>query len=120
MDNEFLYDNYKLMSVLRLIIMKSFEKGSQQIKIMAEYIKEDNNNRIEFNISNIQFSNEKSLYTNNEIFAYLSLKTISPEVLLFNLEPEFLIIRQNLLYITKNVEFKEENNQFEITFEMNV
>lgn len=120
LDNDFWYDNFKLMSLLRYVIKKSFEKGTKKMSLIVEFNENENGKKIIFKLENIKFVNEQSIYTIDDIYSYLSIEHCSPEVLLFNLEPEFLIIRQNLLNITKQVSFSTKNNEDEMTFEIDV
>ena len=90
------------MSSLRYILLKSFEKGIEEVNILVEYNPLESN-KIIFKIQNINFVDKTSLYSLSDIYAFLDLEFLEPQVLLYNLEPEFLIIRKNLLSITDRV-----------------
>ncbi len=104
------------MSSLRYILLKSFEKGIEEVNILVEYNPLESN-KIIFKIQNINFVDKTSLYSLSDIYAFLDLEFLEPQVLLYNLEPEFLIIRKNLLSITDRViNFKKNNGNWEMTF----
>ena len=92
------------------------EKGIEEVNILVEYNPLESN-KIIFKIQNINFVDKTSLYSLSDIYAFLDLEFLEPQVLLYNLEPEFLIIRKNLLSITDRViNFKKNNGNWEMTF----
>lgn len=106
------------MSSLRYILLKSFEKGVEEVNIMVEYDSLESN-KIIFKIQNIKFVDKTSLYSLSDIYTFFSLEIFDSPLLLYNLEPEFLIIRKNLLSITdKEISFKENNGKWEMTFSL--
>lgn len=111
LEEQYIYDNNKLLSALRLIILKLLEnKKSGTIKII---VSNKNNIRsdsiIEIEINNITFGNTKEQMKN--ICTLLNIESVSPEIIDPQIDPCFLTIRQNLLKISNDIHFEGDKQK---------
>lgn len=108
LEEEYIFDKDKLLSALRLIIIKLNETNEQDtIEIFVRTKKTIMSNAIiEIKINNIVFGNTKEQMEN--ICSLLNIKSISPEIIDCKVDPCFLVIRQNLLKIANSIYFENE------------
>ncbi len=113
------YDNEHLIATLRLILLKSIEKGSKKINVVINPIFESNEiSKLTVLIENIKFIDDSSRVTMEDIDTFFDLSSFQPNNADCKIEAEFYIIRQNIMNITKCVHFFKKKKQDCMTFEI--
>ncbi len=114
-ETKFIFDNKKLMSALKIIILKSLENGeNDKITININCTEKINSkSKIVISINNVHLTDKDSEISKDDISAFFNMKTIDPDYCAYiekiN-DPDLFIIRQNILYLSGKIFFCHENN----------
>lgn len=116
LDNILCFDYIKLLSALRLIILKSSENGIKKIEIIIKLIKRKYNAvDISLEIKNIKLLSDASDITKDEFYSFMNITCLGLNRTEGNIDPELLIIRQNLVNIASNISFSEIKNSYNMS-----
>ncbi len=118
-EEQYICDKNKLLSALRLIILKLIENNRKDIIKISVSNKNSvrSNAIIEIRIHNVVFGDTKEQMEN--ICSLLNIEDISPEIIDSKIDPCFMIIRQNLLRIANDIHF-ENNKQCDMIINLSV
>lgn len=110
-DNILFFDYIKLLSALRLIILKSSENGIKKIEIIIKFIKRKHNAvDISLDIKNIKLLSNTSDIKKDELYSFMNIAYLGLNRIESFIDPELFIIRQNLVNIASNISFSESKN----------